>query len=256
MKTLLVLVLVAALGTSLAARAQAPAIEGVTVRPACALGASYPPNSNFDALPDSKTRRIGESPGTRAWVEKAVQSGGGALMTDPPEMTLALRISVKLQSKRINEGSRCLGAFKSVRFLHVSARGLDDYEVKFANGALEYAIAPLNARGEAAVLWLRGYSPQPATMQFDAFLTSLEGGRPNYADLAADAASRLQAQWPALQKSLKDWGRLKALHFARQEEDGSYVYQATYENRQVLWSVLPQDADGKFAAVTYNEKAG
>jgi hypothetical protein len=254
MRTLLVLV--AALGLPLAAFAQAPAVESVTVRAACLLGGSYPPNSDFDALPASKTERTGESAGTRAWVEKAAQNGGGALMADPPKMTLALRLSVKFQSKRINEGTRCLGAFKSVRFLHVSAHGLDDYEVKFANGALEYAIAPLNARGEAGVVWLRGYSPQPATMQFDAFLKSLDGGQPNYADFTADAASELQAQWLALQKALKDWGRLKALYFARQEEDGSYVYQATYENRQVLWTVLPQDADGKFAAVTYREKAG
>ena len=42
----------------------------------------------------------------------------------------------------------------------------------------------------------------------------------------------------------------------RQDDDGAYAYQATYEHRQVVWTVLPPNADGKFGAVTYNEKAG
>jgi hypothetical protein len=189
-------------------------------------------------------------------VEKAAEKGGGALMIDPPKMGAALRRGVEAQSGRINQSSRCLGAFKSIKLLHVSEKGLDDYQVEFANGALEYAIAPLNAHGEAETLWLRGYTPQPASMQFNAFLRSLERGRPDYSGLALDSAAVVRAQWPALQKSLKDWGRLKGFRFVRQEGNGSYFYLATYEHRQVIWTAVSPNADGKFTALTYDEKAG
>jgi hypothetical protein len=84
----------------------------------------------------------------------------------------------------------------------------------------------------------------------------MERGRPSYADLAPDVASRLQAQWPALQTSLKNWGPRKGFRFLRQEEGGADVYLVIYDHRQVVWTASPPGADGKFTALTYDEKAG
>lgn len=266
MRTLLILVLAAAHGLPLAALAQDPGgereatvVSGVTVEAAlpCSPTDSWRPNARFDAPQgDARTTRTGESPGTKAWVKKVVEMLERPTMTDPPPMPAALIKKFERVFPKFHQGALCLGAFKSIRFLHVSAQGLDDYELEFANGTVESAIKPLNARGEAEGVAFRGYTPQPASMRFNAFLRSLERGRPDYSQLAPDSAAAVRAQWPTLQKTVKDWGRLKMFYFVRQEDDGSYAYRATYEHRQVVWTVFPPNADGKFGAVTYNEKAG
>jgi hypothetical protein len=177
-------------------------------------------------------------------------------MTDPPPMEPAAVKMFERVFPKFHQGGVCLGAMKSIKFLHVSAKGDDDFEVEFAHGVVESTITPLNARGEPTAVAFRVYTPQPASMLFHAFLTSLERGRPDYRNLAPDSAAAVRAQSPTLQKTAKDWGRLKVFYFLRQDDDGSFAYQATYEHRQVVWTVFPPDADGKLGAATYDEKAG
>lgn len=100
------------------------------------------------------------------------------------------------------------------------------------------------------------FYPQPATGRFEDWLTSLDRGRPNYAGLAPDPAARLQAQWPALQKSLKDWGKLKGFRFVRQDDGGANVFLVTYDRRHVVWTAAGPNADGLFTALTYDARAG
>ena len=266
MRTLLTLVLAAALGLPLAALAQEPggegdatAVSGVTVEAAlpCSPTDSWRPNAWFDAPQDNtRTPRTGESPGTQAWVEKVLEMFGRPTMTDPPPMAAAGVKIFERQFAKFHQGALCLGAVKSIKFLHVSAKDADDYEIEFANGIVECTITPLNARGEPGAVAFRRYTPQPASMRFNAFVTSLERGRPDYNTLAPESAAAVRAQWPTLQKTAKDWGGLKMFYFVRQEDDGAYVYQATYEYRQVVWTVFLPTADGKFGAVSYIEKAG
>jgi hypothetical protein len=260
------LVLVAALGWPLAAFAQdaggevAPTVvSGVTVEAAlpCGPADSWRPNALFDAPPDNvKTTRTGESPGTKAWLEKILAMFARPTMTDPPPIAPAGIKQLERVFPKFHQGAVCLGAIKSIKFLHMSAKGLDVYKIEYANGLVEGTITPLNARGEPGGVAFRPYTPQPVSMRFHTFLSSLERGRPDYTELAPDSAATLRAQWPTLENTVKGWGRLKMLSFARQEDDGSYAYRATYEHRQVLWSVFPPNADGKFGAVTHNEKAG
>ena len=266
MRTLPVLVLAAALGLPLAALAQDPGGAGeatvvseVTVEAGlpCSPPDSWRPNAIFDAPADSiKATRTGESPGTRAWVEKILEMFDRPTMTDPPPMPAGGNKQLERVFPKFHHGRLCLGAFKSIKFLHVSAKGLDDYKIEFANGVVEGAIWPLNAHGEAKGVGFRSYTPQPASMRFNAFLRSLERGRPDYSDLAPDSAAAVRAQWPMLQKAVKDWGRLKVFYFLRQEDNGSYAYQATYEHRQVVWTASLSKAGVKFTALRYDEKAG
>jgi hypothetical protein len=264
MRTLLVLVAAVALpfnalAQPVADEGKSTAVSSVTVEAVtpCAPADSWRPNAWFDAPPDNtKITRSGESPGTRAWAQKYVDLLGRPTMIDPPEMTAGLRKAAESQFPRMHQGFACFGALKSIKLLHVSAKGADVFEFEFANGALEWAVAPLNARGQVEAALVRWFTPQPVSMRFNAFLRSLERGRPDYSDLAPDSAAAVRAQWPTLQKTVKDWGRLKVFYFLRQDEDGSYAYRATYEHRQVVWTVGPPNADGKFGAVTYDEKAG
>ncbi len=256
------LVLVAALGLPLAALAQVPygegeatSVSGVTVEAGapCIGGDAWRPNAWFDAPPNNaKAARTGESPGTRAWAKAMADELGRPAMTDPPKMSAGLRKAAESQFPRMHKGFACFGALKSIKFLHVSAKGADVYEFEFANGVLQWAVAPLNARGEVEAALVGWYTPEPVSMRFNAFLKSLERGRPDYSDLAPDSAAAMRAQWPTLQKTVKDWGKLKVFYFVRQDDDGSYAFHATYEHREVVWTVLPPNADGKFGAVTYN----
>ena len=257
------LALVAALGLPLAALAQVPgeatAVSGVTVEAAlpCGPADSWRPNAFFNAPSgNAKTTRTAESPGTKAWVQKILEMFARPTMSDPPPLSAAGIKQFERIFPKFHRGAVCLGAIKSIKFLRVSAKGLDVHEIEYANGLVEGAITPLNARGEPTGVAFRPYTPQPVSMRFHAFLSSLERGRPDYSDLAPDSAAALRAQWPTLQKTAKGWGRLKMLSFVRQEDDGSYAYRATYDHRQVVWTVFPPDGDGKFGAVTYSERAG
>jgi hypothetical protein len=151
---------------------------------------------------------------------------------------------------------RCAGNLKAIKFLHVSKLGFDDYEVESDNGALEWEVAPLDANQKASQTNVRFFYPEPATKQFEDFLKSLEQGRPNYADLAPDLASKFQGQWPTLQKQLKDWGGLETLYFVHQAEDGSYIYIVGFKKRRVVWQVAPPDGVGKLTGLNFAEGQG
>lgn len=265
MRTLLVLL--AAVGLPLYALAQPVAddgkptevsglaVEGRKAAECPTPGASYAPNRFVDAPQDAKTKRTEEGAGTRAFVAMMV-AGTGSNTMDYTHMAPGLAKAVRAGAPRAIPFTVCQGAFKGIKFLHVSEAGWDDFEVDFSNGALEFAVAPFDSHQLTSGAFFRLFYPQPATRRFEDLLKSMERGRPNYADLTPDVASRLQAQWPALQTSLKDWGRLKGIRFVRQEDVGSYVYLATYDHRQVVWTASPPNADGKFGALTYDEKAG
>jgi hypothetical protein len=267
MRTLLVLA--AAVGLPLAALAQPVADDGkstVVSELAVEAGkaADCPPgtghrlnaiNKYFDAPPDTKGKRTEESAGTRAIVLMLVAADKGAPV-DYTHIGPALAKLIMEQEAHTRPSKVCQGAFKSIRFLHVSQADWDDFEVDYSNGVLEWAVKPLDSRQvtDGTASWY--FYPQPATRQFEDWLKSIERGRPNYADLAPDPASKLQAQWPALQKSLKDWGKLNGFRFLRQDDGGAYVFLATYDHHEVVWTASLSNADGKFAALTYDEKAG
>lgn len=260
------LALAAAVGFPLYALAQPVADDGkptevsglvVEGRAGNCMGPTHPfgPNRLLDAPPATKAKRTEESAGTRAFVLMVV-AGVRNDTIDYTHIHPGLAKLVRAQAPRVKGGVLCQGVLKDIRFLHVSQDGWDDFEVDFSNGALEWAVKPFNARQMIEGLVFRPFYPQPATSRLQDLLTSMGRGHPNYADLAPDAASRLQAQWPALQKSLKDWGRWKGFRFVRQGDGGSYVYQASYEHRQVVWTAFSPNADGKLTALRYDEKAG
>ncbi len=266
MRTLLVLV--AAAGFPVSALAQPVAddgrsteVSGLTVESRTGQCPPGDPNgplatsTKFDAPVDVKNKRTEESEGTRAVVQAPA---AGARNNDVDYAKINPKVAKLIQAKypRFQAFIVCQGVFKGVNFLHVSQDGYDDFEVDFSNGTLEWVAKPFHALQLTWETGFRNYYPQPATRQFEDLLKSIEEGRPNYAALTPDAASRLQAQWPTLQTLLKDGDRRKGLRFLRHEEDGSYVYLATYEHRQVVWTVLPPKAGGKFTDVTYSEKAG
>jgi hypothetical protein len=261
MRTLLILV--AAAGLPLYALAQPVAgdgkptevselvVEARRVAECPAPGASYGPSKWFDP-PDTTNKRTKESSGTRAFV-LMLSAGARTNNIDYTHMAPGLAKAVRKQTPRVRPVTVCQGVYKGIRFRHVSRGGADVFEVDFSNGALEYSVLPFDAHQMTSGAGFRYFYPQPATRQFEDLLKSMKRGRPNYAALAPDFASRLQARWPALQKSLKDWGRLKGLRFVGQEDAGSYVYLATYEHRHVVWTVGPPNADGKLTALTYDE---
>jgi hypothetical protein len=262
MRTLLVLV--AAVGLPLCAQAQPAADDGKSTVVSelaveahtgeCPMPAGLPgPNKMFDAPSDTRNQRTGESVGTRALVLALAADHGDV---DYSQVPPKLKKQVQAQFPRFKPFVVCQGAFKGIKFLHVSQDGDDVFEVDFSNGVLEWEAKPFHALQLTYQTGFRYFYPQPASRQFEDWLKSMEEGRPNYEDLTTDSASKLQAQWPALQTSLKDWGRLKGFRFLRQEDDGAYVYLAAYEHRQVVWTASPPNADGKFATLTYSVKAG
>jgi hypothetical protein len=264
----ILLVLVAALGLPLYALAQPVAddgkpteVSGLTVDARtgqCPPGDPHGPISTskkFDAPPDTKNKRTEESEGTRT-LAQALAAGARNNDVDYTNIKPKLAKLIRAKYPLFQAFIACNGVFKGIKFLHVNQDGYDDFEVDFSNGTLEWEVKPFHALQLTWETGFRNFYPQPATRQFEDLLKSIEEDRPNYGALTPDSASKLQAQWPALQTSLKDWGRRKGLRFLRREEDGSYVYLATYEHRQVVWTVLPPKADGKFTALTYDEKAG
>jgi hypothetical protein len=260
MRTLLVLL--AAVGLPLGALAQPAADDGKPTEVSEVVVEAHtgrcppgnPDNSDatskrFATAPDTISQRTEESAGTRALL-LAIIAGSENKDVDYTHMTPALAKLTRSAVAFMKPAVACVGAFKGIKFLHVSQNGWDNFETDFSNGALEFTVTPLNPhRMTVGALF---FYPQPVSKQFADWLKSMERGRPNYADLTPDLASKLQAQWPALQKSLKDWGRLKGFRFVRREDNGAYVYLATYEHRLVVWTALP-NADGKFTALTYDE---
>jgi len=207
----------------------------------------------IDAPADTRNRRTEESPGTRALV-LAVIAGMENTHVDytPPRPELAKLLSLAIA--RFKPVVACVGAFRGIKFMQVSEDGSDDFEADFSTGTVEFTVKPLDSHQ-----WHLGatpFYPQPATRELDDLLASMERGRPNYVDVTPDLASKLRAEWPALQMSLKAWGQRQGLRFAGQDQDGSYVYLATYEHHLVVWTTLPPSADGKLTRLTYDEKVG
>jgi hypothetical protein len=260
------LVLLAAVGLPLYALAQpvdndskSTEVSEITVEAdkvaGCPIEDSHFPSKWYDAPKNSKNKKIEESAGTRE-VILSIITGQGNNNIAYTHIHPDLAKIVRAQAPHTNLIFTCLGAYKGINFLQVSQSGWDDFEVVFSNGALEWAVKPFDSHQMTEAIVFRYFYPQPATKKFEDWLKSMERDRPDYADLAPDLASKLQVQWPVLQKLLNDWGRLKGFRFVRQENDGVYVYLATYEHRQVVWTASPPNADGKFTALTYDEKAG
>ena len=266
MRTLLVLA--AAVGLPLSAAAQPVADAGkpaevseLTVEARtgqCPPGNPHGPaaiSKRFDAPPDTRNKRTEESAGTRAVIQ-ALAAGARNNDADYTNINPKVAKLLSAQYPRFRPFIACQGVFKGIKFLHVNQDGYDDFEVDFSNGTLEWEVKPFHALQLTWETGFRPFYPQPATRQFEDLLKSMEEGRPNYADLTLDAASRLQAQWPALQTSLNGLGQRKGFRFLRREDDGAYVYLATYEHRQVVWTLGSPNAADKFTALTYDEKAG
>jgi hypothetical protein len=96
-------------------------------------------------------RRINEkipSPGTEASLRRYID----ALETGTPnydEMSTALAAMVRQQLPMILKIIQSEGKFQSLAFKGVGQDGLDVYDATFANGQLEWRIAPLSADGKA-----------------------------------------------------------------------------------------------------------
>jgi hypothetical protein len=176
-------------------------------------------------------------------------------MANAPKMDAGLTKITKAQFKLAHLWVTCRGSLKSIKFLHVSADNFDDYEVEFANGAIEWEVAPLNLSGQARQSAARYFYPQPETRKFADFLDSMAVGRPNYSYLTPELASTVQAQWPTLQKAFKDWGHLNVVFFLRQTDDGIYDYVVGFTHRKVVWEVAPLDENGRLTDFNYAEAA-
>ena len=226
-------------------------MSGVTITGGCQIPPdSDHPSSMFDPAPWMKNQKTDPRVGTRDFIERliAIYKGDGILY---PKMTPGMTRIVKDQFYGVTQWVKCRGDLKSIKFLHVSLDGFDDYEVDFTNGAIEWEVAPLDAHQAVPESAIRYFYPQPETKTFKDLLKSLQEGRPNYAGLAPELASTLQAQWPTLQKALKDWGDLESVYFVRREDDGSYTYRVDFTHRRVIWKLAPLGAKSEIAGLTY-----
>jgi hypothetical protein len=272
-------VLLAALGLPLNALAQSPDngsepaplsgvtvtartsvdLSGITVVGGCAV---IPPDETHNAREwnpaPSAAPRAGPSPGTLEFLEKTITMFARQTAYDPataPKMDIALARATEVQFRVLSSWVKCRGAPKSIKFLHVSELGYDDYEVDFANGAIEWEVAPLRYQAVYQTDF-RYFYPQPASRQLVELLKSMERGKPNYADLTPELAATVQAQWPALQMSLKGWGGLESIYFLRHGDDGSYVYVVSFKHRQVVCEVTAADANSKLTGLKFAEAPG
>ncbi len=232
---------------------KATAVSSLMVKGGCPPPArdSDWPSRWFDAPSDSG-KRTQESAGTRAFLLRLI-TGFRTGDPDYAHMGKYLAQSARDQLLLAKQWIVCRGVFEDIKFLHVSQEGYDDFEVDFSNGAIEWEVQPLDSHQVAQHSAARMFYPQPATRRFEDLLKSIERGRPNYADLAPGFASTLQAQLPALQPTLKDWGGPRSISFLRQGDDGSYVYRVGYKNRRVVWELAPLDDSGKVTGLKYAE---
>ena len=210
-------------------------------------------NEEFDA-PSRPNSRTEESPGTREFILRSIVAfRKGTADFDHMNLTIAQTTRLYLSSER--HWIVCRGAFKNIKFLHVSQDGFDDFEVDFSGAAIEWEVDPLNSHQRTDHWAARFYYPEPMTRQFDELLKSMEWGRPNYRRLAPDFAPTLQAQWLTLRQAFKKWRGPHSIVFLRQEDDGSYAYKVAYGDHVVFWTVAPLDAAGKITGLKYEEGA-
>jgi hypothetical protein len=235
---------------------KATTVSELTITASCPIPAidSNWPDSQYDAPADTANRRTEESLGTRAFIlSRIVDARKGA--ADYAHMGVRLSRAVRSQMPVTKLWIICRGAFKDIKFLHVSKQDLDDFEVDFEKGAIEWEVKPLDSNQVVEQSGFRIYYPRAETRKLEDFLTSIKRGQPNYADLTPESAAAIQAQWPDLQASLKAWGPRGSLYFTMREDDGSYLFRTLFKHGQVLWSVGPLDAKSKITKLSYAVKA-
>ncbi len=237
---------------------KATAVSGLMVKGGCPVpqdvGERDMNGRQFDAPSDTKGKRTEESPGTRAFILREIadfRSGTPDYAHMGGLMARVTRESLPLLERWVV----CRGAFYDIRFLHVSQRGYDDFEVDFSNGAIEWEVEPLDPHDVVEQAALRFFYPQPVTKQFDDLLKSMERGSPHYVDLTPDFASTLRAQWPTMQPVFKTWRGSRSIYFLRKEDDGSYTFKVVYGNHPVVWKVAPLDGAGKITGLEFDDAA-
>lgn len=104
----------------------------------------------------ARIKRHTPSPGTEAAVRHQIAAmiKGQA---DYSAMAPALAIAARQQAPLVSQMFAKLGSFKSLRFKGVSQEGFDVYEATFAQGRLDFQIAPLGPHGK-----IRGLRMSPA----------------------------------------------------------------------------------------------
>lgn len=235
---------------------KATAVSGLTIEGDCPTPqelerSKYGPQ--FDAPSDTKGTRTEESPGTRAFILREIADfRSGA--PDYAHMGFLMAGVTRESLPKLKRWVICRGAFKDIKFLHVSQKGNDDFEVDFSNGAIEWEVQP-PVSGVVRQAALRVFYPQPVTRLFDDLLKSMERGRPDYVDLAPDFASTLQAKWPAMQQVFKTLRGSRSIYFLRKEDDGSYAFKVVYGNHPVVWKVAPLDGAGKITGLEFDDGA-
>lgn len=217
------------------------------------------PGSLFDQTEQVKTRRSGPSPGTEDYVRAdvaAIQKG----TRDYAHMTFVIARNAERQLPVLEGRFRCLGAFKSIRFLHVSDANFDDYEIEFENGALESTVAPLDELQRSRAQYLRFYEPQPTTNAVGKLIASLQRAHPNHAVVSAALTPELEDRWPILRRKFAGWERVESVDFVRRTDAGAYIYLVALgrggfsPSREVMktaWSVTVDADDGKLDSLTY-----
>jgi Domain of unknown function (DUF3471) len=98
------------------------------------------------------------SPGTEAAVRHQIEAFGKG-HADYSAMAPGLANAARQQEAQASQAFSQLGAFKSLTFKGVSPQGLDIYDATFAQGQLEFIIAPLDPNGKIEGLLMR--PPQP-----------------------------------------------------------------------------------------------
>jgi hypothetical protein len=232
-------------------------VSGLTIEGSCPAPRELPRGkyrSQFDAPSDTKGMRTEESPGTRAFILREIAD----FRSGTPhyaQMGLLLAEVTRETLPQLKRWVVCRGAFEDIKFLRVSQKGDDDFEVDFSNGAIEWEVLPLDSNGVVRQTALRIFYPQPMTSLFDGLLQSMERGSPNYVDLAPDLAASLKAKWPAMQRVFKTWRGSRSVNFLRKEDDGSYIFKVVYGNHPVVWKVAPLDGAGKITGLEFDDGA-
>jgi hypothetical protein len=213
----------------------------------------------FDQSDQVQARRTEPSPGTAEYIRTdvaAIQMG----TRDYPHMTAVIARNAQRQLPVLEQRFRCLGAFKSISFLHVSDANFDDYVIEFDNGALESTVAPLDEFNRSRSQYLRFYEPQPLTNDLGVLLASLQKDHPDHRAISAAFTPEIEDRWPILHQKFAGWGRLESVDFVRKTADGAYIYLATLgrggngrsdEALKTAWSVTVGPGDGKIDSMTY-----
>lgn len=233
---------------------KATAVSGLTIEGNCPVPreldrAKYA--VQFDAPSDAAGTRTEESPGTRAFILREIADFRSGT-PDYAQMGFMMGWVTRQSLPKLKRWVICRGAFEDIKFLHVSQKGNDDFEVDFSNGAIEWEVAPTFG-GLVDQAALRVYYPQPMTGRLADFLDSLAVGRPKYSALTPALASTVRAEWPTLRKAFDHWGHLDSVVFLRQADDGAYRYVVGFEHRKVVWEVGPLDGSGKITALKYDD---